>query len=125
MNPVPVAISFVVIFFLFISVSSLTNLFFRSNDAIQNQTSQQVSRISKQIFIENINSTSVSIRNIGTASISTGEIQVYVDGAPRACSRDLSEIPPGTVGTCDFGFCTTGQKIRVSSPSNSVEAYCI
>lgn len=96
-----------------------------AGQSAENQTSEQITRLSKQVTIDSSNSTSASIRNSGTSTLSAGEIALYVNGAPRTCSPALSSLSPGAVQTCNFSPpCTQGQRIRVTTPGGSAEVNC-
>lgn len=111
-----------VIGFVYIFFSRITST---AGSAAQNQSEEQIAQFSKQILIDALNSTSVTIRNTGTSSIAPSEISVYADGSPRSCNPAISAIAPRSTQTCNFSPpCTTGQKIKVSSPTNSMEESC-
>ena len=130
MKGISAVIAVILLLLITISVVGFAFLFFSritttAGQAAENQTQQQLIQFSKQVNIDASNTTSVTIRSIGTGTIAGGEIQVYVDGSPRTCVPALPNIPPGNVQTCDFTpACPNGQKIRVVSPANSVEVNC-
>ena len=96
-----------------------------ASSAAQNQTSEQVSTISKQVRIDAHNTTSISIRSTGTGTMAGSEIAVFVDGAPRTCSPVLGTLVPGSLQTCNFSpACVNGQRIRVTAPGNNAEVLC-
>ena len=130
MKGISAVIAVILLLLITISVVGFAFLFFSritttAGQAAENQTQQQLIHFSKQIGRDASSITSVTIRSIGTGAISGTEIQVYVDGSPRACVPALSSMPPGSVQTCNFSpGCSAGQKIRVTSPANSIDTNC-
>jgi flagellin-like protein len=86
------------------------------------QTEQQLNSTATQIQtalkIDSASANSLTIRNIGSATISTAAVGVYVNNVPQSCSWSIGSLQPGAIATCTSGFsCTTGQQVRVTSAS--------
>jgi len=101
----------------------------------------------KKVAIDNVDTQrlNVTIRNIGSLTLSTNDIQVYVNNAIKTCKWDVATVPaniaPGTTITCHYGVsgdgcnvlpapvtctnkCISGTSVRAASPGNSDEVIC-
>ena len=90
----------------------------------QNQLNQQQQTMMKQIRIDSAaagNPGSLAIRNIGSLTIKSSEIAVFVKNAKVSCNP--GDIAPGAVGTCDI-TCSSGDTVKVTAPGNSDETTC-
>ena len=100
-----------------------------ATNATQAQLENQLSAQAKKISIDNVNPSAsprvVSIRNIGTQTISTSEIALYIGGAPTAISCP-SSLAPGTATACTWATtaCNTGTRVKVTAPGNFDEVLC-
>lgn len=129
MKAISTLIAVILLLLITISVIGLSAVFFSritstASQAAQNETSEQLARLSKQVNIDAYNSTSVTIRSTGTGTIAASEIQVYVAGSPRTCSPALTAIAPGSIQTCNFSPPCAGQALRVTAPASSIEVNC-
>lgn len=115
-----ITVSIVGIAFTFFSRTTST-----ATQQVSDQTNQQLAQMSKQVVIDSKNSSAVAIKATGTGTLASTDYNVYVDGALRNCASPAS-IAPQQVFVCHFGNppCATGQKVRVTSPANSVEETC-
>ncbi len=100
-----------------------------AGEAAVADTEQTVEQLRKKVNIDAVTNTSVAIRNSGSVSIPAAEIQVYVAGGNVTCNPVLTDFVTQQVQTCDFGSgaaddCNAGEKIRVVTPSFSVENTC-
>ena len=130
MKGISAVIATILLLLITISIIGFAFVFFgrvttTTTQSVENQTNQQLIQFSKQINVDNFNLTSVTIRATGTGTIGSSELQIYVDGSPRTCSPALTSITPGTVQTCNFSpGCSSGSKLRVVSPANSIDINC-
>jgi len=88
-------------------------------------TAQQQSA-GKLIRIDNVDTTNgkVTIRNIGTYTISKNEIMIYVDGAAITASCDKTSITPGQVMGCTADAIKTCNVVKVTAPGNDDSYTC-
>ncbi len=100
-----------------------------AGEAAVEDTETQVEQLRKRISIDAVTNETVAIRNSGSVTIPAAEVQVYVAGGNVTCNPALTDFAAQTVQTCDFGSgaaddCVAGEKIRVVTPSFSVENTC-
>ncbi len=100
-----------------------------AGEAAVQDTETQVEQLRKRISIDAVTNESVAIRNSGSVDIPASEIQVYVSGGNVTCTPALADFAAQTVQTCYFGAgaaddCNSGEKVRVVTPSFSVENTC-
>lgn len=108
-----------------LSMGFFTRVTNTAAQAAQNETTETVIKLSKQVTIDNANSTAVYIRNTGSAAISGIELAIYVNNAAVSCNPPMVSIAPNNVQACNFlPACLPGQAIKVTSPSNSAEVTC-
>src|SRR3989344_2865569 len=135
MKGIEAIIAVILLLLITISVVGFAFLFFSrittAGQAAENQTTEQLIQFSKQIGIDAYNGSQVTIRNTGTSTIGATEISIYVNGAPRVCNPAMSNLVAGSVQTCDYvrgvgasAACGGGQKLRVTSPANSLDVNC-
>ena len=98
--------------------------------AVENQTGQFYQTAGKMITIDNVRSspdTTVTVRNIGTLTISSSGITIYRGTSLVSCTPPWtpSSIPPGQSSTCTIsGPCASGTTIKVTSPGNFDQTNC-
>ncbi|MBI5061800.1 MAG: hypothetical protein HZB67_05825 [Candidatus Aenigmarchaeota archaeon] len=73
----------------------------------------------KSIQIENWDSTNglLTIKNMGTADISAGEIRLYIAGASSTACDDTAPLK-GRVDDCTGITCNPGDELKAVGPSN-------
>jgi flagellin-like protein len=95
----------------------------QTSSALQNQLSQQ----SKKIKIDNIDPAGsiAYVRNIGSASIQTSEVSLYVNNGVQTCAW-TGTLDVNAVAACDWssGACTSGSVIKVVAPGNQDISTC-
>jgi hypothetical protein len=66
----------------------------------------------------------VIVKNTGTKSINTDEIDVTIDGGQVSCTWSNSEIAPDAISTCTLPSVCTWSEVTVSGPANTDEKIC-
>lgn len=111
--------------FAFVWFSRVTQ---QSTTEIGKQIETNVAKSAKTITIPAVTTTTVSVRNTGSATITTAELAVFVDGGPRTCtwSGAITSLAPSAVGTCTFSgaACSSPSIIKVDAPGNSDQVVC-
>ena len=99
-----------------------------TSTATENQTTEQVNKLNKQISIESASTTAVWIKNAGTSTINGAtELTVYINGVSRnPCVPALLSMTPLNVSKCSWtgAACVSGDIIKVASPANTVQTVC-
>ncbi|MEM7819810.1 MAG: archaellin/type IV pilin N-terminal domain-containing protein [Candidatus Aenigmatarchaeota archaeon] len=103
--------------------------FSRVSTTITNQTETaivtQQQQMAKKVSIDSASTTQLSIRNVGSATISTTEIAVYVAGSRITPTWSSNSVAPGAVIYTTGNYaCTAGQKVRVTAPGSVDETTC-
>ena len=96
--------------------------FARVSADITNQTSTAVEdERGKKLVIDNVVSQDVYLRNIGTKSIGSDEVQFYLNNAPIVCDfGTVNFITPGETVICTlYSTCPGGSLLKVTFPSGS------
>jgi flagellin-like protein len=116
--------------FAFVWFSRVTTM---TTTATQTQIENQLTMQAKRVAIENIDKASnvVTVRNIGSQSISNVDLALYVGGAKLSCLAGVKDWPasitPGSTGSCDWSdgpACTSDTVIKVTAPGNFDESMC-
>lgn len=93
----------------------------------QNATEAQLQNVLNQqaqiIRIDSLGGGSVVVRNVGTQAIPGTQIQVYVNGVIRSGACPGTTLAPGATISCS-ATCSSGSRIRVTSPGNLDESIC-
>jgi len=93
----------------------------------QSQSQQEAvqQQAGKRIVIDGINGNLITLRNIGTYSVSKSEISVFVNGVATTITSGCDKLDPQKVETCMLAIsCPTGGRVRVVSPGMSDEYTC-
>ncbi len=99
-----------------------------SGTNIESQLNTTFGASGKKVGIDSRTTTVVAVRNIGSVTLQTSEISVYVDGGLRTCTwaGAITSLAPGAVGSCTFSgaACAGPARIRVTAPGNADETAC-
>lgn len=88
------------------------------------ETTQQLSTL---IRIDNAQGTAVTIRNIGTTTINSTTLAIYVNTVARTCIGGWSpaSIVPSAIASCTLSAaCNPGETVRITSPGSEASYTC-
>src|SRR3989338_11605178 len=99
MKGITTVIAILLLLLITLSVTGITAIFVNrltdmAGQSAQNEASNQVIKISKQVIIDSWSPASVSIKSIGSGRISSSEIAVYVNYERVTCLPQLSDFAP-------------------------------
>ncbi len=101
-----------------------TRLAESATSTVGNETESLAQNLAKKISIDNVEGTSLALRNRGTATVQPEEIGFFIDGASVTCAG-LSAISPGAIGTCTLSSaCNAGSTMRITTPAGADEVRC-
>jgi flagellin-like protein len=101
-------------------------IFTTASSSGEQQASGTINQVGTSIRVENPQSTSVTIRNIGTTTITSTTMIVYVDNARANGLWDIASVAPGSVATFTYagGPCNSGQIVKVSTTGITATDRC-
>ena len=93
----------------------------------ENATNQQMIQMNQKINIESAKSGNITVRNVGTYSITNTSLFVYKNGVYQAnCTwKTLSVAPQATITVAAVCSCNAGDEIKVSAPGGYDVDSCI
>ena len=100
-----------------------TRLSATAQEQIDLQQNATTGAIAKKIRIDNAAGTAVTLRNIGTATVTPAEIGFFVNNVAATCPV-ASNIPPGGIATCTLTASCTGSQLKISAPGGSDQVVC-
>ncbi len=93
----------------------------------ETQVRETTRQLSTLIRIDNAQGTALSIRNIGTTTIDSATLAVYVNTLARTCLAGWSpaSIAAGAFATCTLSAaCNSGEVVRITSPGGEASYTC-
>jgi hypothetical protein len=88
---------------------------------------QQPQVTDKSIALDSHTTRSIAVRNVGTATVNTAELKVYINNNLVKCDWDMMTIPSYALRRCSFSGnieCIGGSTITVTGPTNSQTVSC-
>ena len=107
-----------------VSMVFFTRTISTSTSAGEQQLQTTTEQASKMIRIDSAAGSSVTIRNMGTQSIASTELTVFVNNALTACTWAGLPMAKDGSATCTLGSSCTGEKVKVIGPAGSDEVTC-
>ncbi|MEM7826785.1 MAG: archaellin/type IV pilin N-terminal domain-containing protein [Candidatus Aenigmatarchaeota archaeon] len=103
--------------------------FTRITGSAFNQSRTEQENIQKQqgqrVIIDNILGNQLTLRHVGTYPVTKDELGVFINGVATSITSGCDTINPGEYKTCTLATsCTSGSRIRVTSPGMTDEQYC-
>ena len=87
-------------------------------DQAGTQQQQIQTQLTKQLRIDNVAGTAVTVRNTGTATITLAtEVTVYKDEVIQTCTWSVATLPLGGVATCTLPSACTGGMVKAVAPA--------
>lgn len=108
--------------FAFIWFTRVTEL---ASQKTETQLGEQLKQAAMKIRIDSTATNSITIRNIGTETITGAQIKLYVNDVPVTCT--FTDMAAGSVQTqtCTFTCSGTGAtRVKVASPGNIDVVLC-
>ena len=94
-----------------------------SESSVNSGLNSTTSAIAKKLRIDNAAGTSLSVRNIGSQTVSPSEMSFYINGAAVTCN--ITSVQPNAIGTCTLSSsCASGNTLKVSAPGGSDSVTC-
>ena len=95
-----------------------TGMFGSIATSTENATQQQLIQMNQKINIESAKTGFITVRNIGTYSITNTSLSVYKNDVLQTnCAWTTSSVAPNGIITSNCG-CTVGDTIKVTAPGN-------
>ncbi|MBI2578269.1 MAG: hypothetical protein HYW26_01010 [Candidatus Aenigmarchaeota archaeon] len=93
---------------------------------VTNQTEipPKVDLSSKIIRIDGASDNQIAVRNIGSVSIDSSDLAVFLDGKLQTCSWTSNSVESGSIIVCTMPSSCKGTVVKVTAPGNADTAYC-
>ncbi|MBI4018162.1 MAG: hypothetical protein HY368_00990, partial [Candidatus Aenigmarchaeota archaeon] len=94
-----------------------------------NQTEKPAEKVedpltSKIIRIDGASDNQIAVRNIGSVSIDSSDLAVFLDGKLQTCSWTSNSVESGSIIVCTMPSSCKGTVVKVTAPGNADTAYC-
>lgn len=101
-------------------------IFSTASSATGSQLNQTTTQIGQSVNIDNAASSSVTVRNIGTASLATSDVGVYINNVPVNGAWDKATLAPSGTATYTYNAttCSPGSTVKVTTSGLSPTATC-